>query len=196
MESAQGAWIQVDGKRVLGTVGRGITDHFGLQGQVDIEIGALSKAFGVIGGYIASPQVVIDYLIQRGRPFLFSSAATPADVAACIATLDILQNSAEAVQKLWENTSFFQDQLRDMGFDLGHTQTPITPIMVGDSQRAKAFSAEPFKAGVFAQAIKFPTVPQGTARLRLMLSASHSRPDLEFASQTLARTGKLCRVVD
>lgn len=184
------------GEGVLGSGGRGITDHFGLHGQVDIEIGTLSKAFGVIGGYVAAPQVVIDYVMQRGRPFLFSSATTPADVAACIAALDILQSSSEVVQTLWENTRFLQEQLRHMGFDLGRTQTPITPIMVGDAARAKAFSAELFKAGVFAQAITFPTVPPGTARLRLMLSACHSHSDLEFAAQTLARIGKLCRVVD
>jgi glycine C-acetyltransferase len=183
------------GEGVLGKGGRGITDHFGLHGQVDIEIGTLSKAFGVIGGYIAGEQVLIDYLVQRARPFLFSSATTPADVAACMAAVDILQHSDEAVQTLWQNTHFLQDQLRHLGFNLGHTKTPITPIMVGNAQCAKSFSRELFKAGVFAQAITFPTVPHDTARLRLMVSATHSRADLEFAVQKLEQIGQACQVI-
>ena len=174
------ALVMVDdahGEGVLGQGGRGITEHFALQGQVDLEIGTLSKAFGVMGGYVAGPQVLIDYLTQRGRPFLFSSATTAADVAACIAAVEILQQSAQAVQQLWENTRFFQAELRALGFDLGRTQTPITPVMVGDAQQAKTFSAELFKAGVFAQALAFPTVPRGTARDRksTRLNSSHSR---------------------
>jgi glycine C-acetyltransferase len=166
-----------------------------LHGQVDIEIGTLSKAFGVIGGYVAGPQVLIDYLKQRGRPYLFSSATTAADVAACIAAVEILQQLDHAVQQLWENTRFFQAALRVVGFDLGRTQTPITPIRVGDAQRARTFSTELFTAGIFAPAVAFPTVPRGTARLRLMLSATHTREDLEFAVQTLARVGRACRVI-
>jgi glycine C-acetyltransferase len=192
------ALVMVDdahGEGVLGTDGRGITDHFGLHGQVDIEIGTLSKAFGVIGGYVAGPQVLIDSLKQRGRPYLFSSATTAADVAACIAAVEILQQSDQAVRQLWENTRFFQGELRALGFDLGRTQTPITPIMVGDAQRAKTFSAELFTAGILAQAVAFPTVPRGTARLRLMLSATHTRQDLECAVQTLARVGQACQVI-
>jgi glycine C-acetyltransferase len=192
------ALVMVDdahGEGVLGTGGRGITDHFGLHGQVDIEIGTLSKAFGVIGGYVAGPQVLIDSLKQRGRPYLFSSATTAADVAACIAAVEILQQSDQAVRQLWENTRFFQGELRALGFDLGRTQTPITPIMVGDAQRAKTFSAELFTAGILAQAVAFPTVPRGTARLRLMLSATHTRQDLECAVQTLARVGQACQVI-
>jgi glycine C-acetyltransferase len=183
------------GEGVLGKGRRGITDHFGLQGQVDIEIGTLSKAFGVIGGYVAGPQVLIDYLKQRGRPYLFSSATTAADVAACIAAVEIMQQSDHAVQQLWENTRFFQAAMRAAGFDLGRTQTPITPIMVGDAQRARTFSTELFTAGIFAPAVAFPTVPRGTARLRLMLSATHTREDLELAVQTLARVGQACQVI-
>jgi glycine C-acetyltransferase len=192
------ALLMVDdahGEGVLGRGGRGITDHFGLQGQVDIEIGTLSKAFGVIGGYVAGPQVLIDYLQQRGRPYLFSSAATAADVAACIAAVDILQQSEQDVQRLWENTRFFQTAMRALGFDLGRTQTPITPVMIGDAQRARHFSTELFKAKVFAQAITFPTVPRGTARLRVMLSATHSREDLERALHTFAEVGWACRIL-
>jgi glycine C-acetyltransferase len=192
------ALVMVDdahGEGVLGRGGRGITDHFGLHGQVDIEIGTLSKAFGVIGGYVAGPQVLIDYLKQRGRPYLFSSATTAADVAACITAVEILQQSDQEVQQLWENTHFFQAALRAEGFDLGRTQTPITPIIVGDAQRAKTFSAELFTAGLFAQAVVFPTVPRGTARLRLMLSATHTRQDLELAIHTLARVGRACQII-
>ena len=196
--AAHDALVMVDdahGEGVLGAGGRGISDHFGLHGQVDIEIGTLSKAFGVIGGYVAGSQVLVDYLTQRARPFLFSSAATAADVAACIAAVDLLEASDEAVQRLWENARFFQTKLRELGFDLGRTQTPITPIMVGDASLAKTFSQGLFEAGVFAQAIAFPTVPRGTARLRLMLSASHSREDLAFALQALADVGRACRII-
>jgi glycine C-acetyltransferase len=151
------------GEGVLGTGGRGITEHFGLHGQVDIEIGTLSKAFGVIGGYVAGPGMLIDYLKQRGRPFLFSSAGTAVDVAACLAAVDMLQQTPHVVQQLWDNTRFCQAELRALGFDLGRTQTPITPVMVGGAQRAKDFSAALFHAGIFAQALAFPTVPRGTA---------------------------------
>jgi glycine C-acetyltransferase len=192
------ALVMVDdahGEGVLGTGGRGITDHFGLHGQVDVEIGTLSKAFGVVGGYVAGPRILIDYLKQRGRPYLFSSASTAADVAACLAAVDMLQHSPHVVAQLWENTRFFQAEMRALGFDLGRTATPITPIMIGDAQRAKAFSAALFHAGVFAQALAFPTVPQGTARLRAMLSALHTRQDLMFALQTLAQVGRDCEVL-
>jgi glycine C-acetyltransferase len=192
------ALVMVDdahGEGVLGRGGRGITDHFGLHGQIDIEIGTLSKAFGVIGGYVAGSRVLIDYLGQRARPFLFSSATTAADVAACIAAVDVLHESPQVVQQLWENTRYFQQALRALGFDLGRTQTPITPLMIGDAQRAKRFSAALFQARLLAQAVAFPTVPRGTARLRLMLSAVHTRADLDEAVQTLARVGKDCQIV-
>jgi glycine C-acetyltransferase len=192
------ALVMVDdahGEGVLGTGGRGITEHFGLQGQVDIEVGTLSKAFGVIGGYVAGAKILIDYLKQRGRPYLFSSASTAADVAACLAAVEVLQQSSQAVEQLWENTRFFQAEMRALGFDLGRTQTPITPIMVGDAQRAKELSALLFEAGVFAQAIGFPTVPRGTARLRLMLSALHTQEDLTFALKALGQTGRRCGII-
>jgi glycine C-acetyltransferase len=187
------AFVMVDdahGEGVLGRGGRGISDHFGLQGQVDIEIGTMSKAFGVVGGYVAGSQVLIDYVRQHARPFLFSSATPAADVAACIAAVELLQASDEAVQRLWENTRFLQQALREQGFDLGQTQTPITPLMIGDAPKAKTFSAALFEADVFAQALAFPTVPRGTARLRLMLSATHTREDLDYALQRLADVGR------
>jgi glycine C-acetyltransferase len=192
------ALVMVDdahGEGVLGLGGRGISHHFGLLGHVDVEVGTLSKAFGVIGGYVAGRQVLIDYLKQRARPYLFSSATTAADVAACIAAVDLLQQSQDKVAQLWDNTHFFQERMRALGFDLGHTQTPITPVMVGDAQRAKMLSAQLFNAGVFVPAVAFPTVPRDAARLRVMLSAAHSREDLEFALETFARMGRACAVI-
>jgi glycine C-acetyltransferase len=192
------AMVMVDdahGEGVLGLGGRGISHHCGVLGRVDVEVGTLSKAFGVIGGYVAGRQVLIEYLKQRARPYLFSSATTAADVAACIAAVELLQQSQEKVAQLWDNTHFFQACLRALGFDLGHTQTPITPVMVGDAQRAKLLSAQLFDAGVFVQAIAFPTVPRDTARLRVMLSAAHTREDLEFALEILARLGQACKII-
>jgi glycine C-acetyltransferase len=158
------ALVMVDdahGEGVLGLGSRGISHHFGLLGQVDVEVGTLSKAFGVIGGYVAGRQVLIDYLKQRARPYLFSSATTAADVAACLAAVALLQESQDKVEQLWENTRFFQERMRALGFDLGHTQTPITPVMIGEAQCAKRLSPQLFDAGVFVQAVAFPTVPRG-----------------------------------
>jgi glycine C-acetyltransferase len=193
-----GALVMVDdahGEGVLGLGGRGISHHFGLLGHVDVEVGTLSKAFGVIGGYVAGRQVLIDYLKQRARPYLFSSAATAADVAACIAAVELLQQSQDKVAQLWDNTHFFQERMQALGFDLGHTQTPITPVMVGDAQRATMLSAQLFHAGIFVPAVTFPTVPRDTARLRVMLSAAHTREDLEFALETFARMGRACEII-
>jgi glycine C-acetyltransferase len=192
------ALVMVDdahGEGVLGLGGRGISHHFGLLGQVDVEVGTLSKAFGVIGGYVAGRQVLIEYLKQRARPYLFSSAATAADVAACLAAVELLRQSQDRVAQLWDNTHFFQARLRALGFDLGRTQTPITPVMIGDAQRATMLSAQLFNAGIFVQAIAFPTVPRETARLRVMLSAAHTREDLEFALATFARLGRACQLI-
>jgi glycine C-acetyltransferase len=192
------ALVMVDdahGEGVLGLGGRGISHHFGLLGQVDVEVGTLSKAFGVIGGYVAGRQVLIDYLKQRARPYLFSSATTAADVAACLAAVALLHESQDKVEQLWENTHFFQERMRALGFNLGHTQTPITPVIIGDAPRAKILSAQLFNAGVFVQAVTFPTVPRGTARLRVMLSAAHSREDLVFALETFARLGRACQLI-
>jgi glycine C-acetyltransferase len=187
------AMVMVDdahGEGVLGRNGRGIVDHFGLHGRVDIEAGTMSKAFGVMGGYIAGSARLIDYLRQRARPFLFSSAATPADVAACIAAIDILEGSDEPVRKLWENADYFKAKLQDLGFDTGVTETPITPVMLGEAQTAWDFSKRLFAEGVFATAIAFPTVPRGKARIRAMLSAAHSREDLDFAIEKFASVGR------
>ena len=178
------------GEGVLGKGGRGIVDHFGLHGRVDIEIGTLSKAFGVVGGYVAGSRQLIEYLAQKARPFLFSSAVTPQDVAACIAAVDILSESTALVDRLWENARFFKENMKTLGFDTGKSQTPITPVMLGDARLATEFSKRLFEEGVFAQAIGYPTVPKGMARIRVMLSAAHSRDDLEFALTAFKKVGK------
>lgn len=187
------AMVMVDdahGEGVMGNAGRGIVDHFGLHGQVDIEIGTLSKAFGAVGGYVSGKQKIVDFLRQRARPFLFSSAATPADVAACIKAVDILTESGSLVEKLWDNSRYFQDKLRALGFDLGVTVTPITPVMIGDSNKAQAFSRSLFENGIFGMAISFPTVPKGKDRIRVMNSATHSKDDLDFAAGVFEQVGK------
>ncbi len=178
------------GEGVLGRGGRGIVDHFNLHGRVDIEVGTLSKAFGVVGGYIAGSKRLTDYLAQKGRPFLFSSAVTAADVAACIAAVDSLIASDTLVRKLWQNTVFFQEKMKRIGFNLGNTKTPITPVMIGDARVAKDFSQRLFEEGIFAQAIGYPTVPIGKARIRVMLSAAHSMDDLAWAIERFERIGK------
>jgi glycine C-acetyltransferase len=190
---AYGAMVMVDdahGEGVLGSHGRGIVDHFGLHGRVDIEAGTMSKAFGVMGGYIAGSADVVEYLRQQARPFLFSSAATPPDVAACIAAIDILQQTDEPVRKLWENANYFKRQMSELGFDLGGSETPITPVMFGEEKVAWDVSKRLFEEGIFATAIAFPTVPRGKARLRVMLSAAHSKEDLDFAIEKFAEVGK------
>jgi glycine C-acetyltransferase len=188
-----GAIVMVDdahGEGVLGRAGRGVADHFGLHDRVDIEVGTLSKAFGVVGGYVAGKKVIVDYLRQQARPFLFSSAVTPPDVAACIAAVDILQASGDLVKRLWQNTEYFKEQLRGLGFDLGKSETPITPVMIGDPKKAQDFSRELLENGVFAMAISFPTVPRGKDRIRVMNSATHAREDLDFAVSVFEKVGK------
>ena len=183
------------GEGVLGRGGRGIVDHFGLHGKVDIEIGTFSKAFGVMGGVAAGNAGLIEWFRQRGRPFLFSSAATPADVAACLAAVDLLEESTELVERLWSNADFFKKEMKALGFDTGHSVTPITPVMLGDAKLARAFSRELFEEGVFAMALGFPTVPVGKARIRVMISAEHSMDDLEQGLAAFASVGKRLGVV-
>ncbi len=183
------------GEGVLGKGGRGIVDHFSLHGKVDIEVGTLSKAFGVVGGIVAGNARIIEWLRQRGRPFLFSSASTVPDVAACLAAVDLLEESTELVDRLWENTRFFKAEMKRLGFDTAHSVTPITPIMLGEAPLAQQFSRELFDAGVFAMAIGFPTVPKGKARIRVMISAAHSRQDLEQGLQVFEKVGKHLGVI-
>lgn len=183
------------GEGVMGRGGRGIVDHFNLHGKVDVEVGTLSKAFGVVGGVVAGSPLVVEWLRQRGRPFLFSSAMTVPDVAACIAAVDILEESTELVDRLWENARYFKGEMKNLGFDTGLSTTPITPVMLGEAPLAQQFSRELFEAGVFAMAIGFPTVPRGKARLRVMISASHSRDDLDQGLQAFASVGRKLGVI-
>ncbi len=183
------------GEGVVGRGGRGIVDHFGLHGQVDVEIGTLSKAFGVVGGYVAGKQIIVDWLRQRGRPFLFSSAVTPADVAACIAAVDILEENTNLVDKLWKNGDYFKAGMQELGFDTGVSQTPITPVMLGDATLTQKFSRRLFEEGVFGTAIAFPTVPKGKARIRVMISAAHSQSDLDEALGVFKKVGRELDVI-
>ena len=183
------------GEVVLGKGGRGIVDHFDLHGKVDVEIGTLSKAFGVVGGCVAGNETIVEWLRQRGRPFLFSSAMTVPDVAACLAALDILESSTELVDRLWDNARYFKSEMKRLGFDTGLSTTPITPIMLGEAPLAQQFSRRLFEEGVFAMAIGFPTVPKGKARIRVMISAAHSRDDLDQGLAGFAKVGKELGVV-
>jgi glycine C-acetyltransferase len=183
------------GEGVLGRGGRGIVDHFGLHGQVDIEVGTMSKAFGVMGGIVAGQQVIIDWIRQRGRPFLFSSAMTIPDVAACLEAVALLEDSETLVKRLWANADFMKAHMQQMGFDIGHSQTPIIPLMLGEAPLAQQFSKRLFEAGVFAMAIGFPTVPQGKARIRVMNTAAHSQSDLEEALAIFQQVGHALGVI-
>jgi glycine C-acetyltransferase len=175
--------------------GKGIVHHFGLQGKVDVEVGTLSKAFGVVGGVIAGKKVVVDYLRQKARPFLFSSAVTPADTAACMAAVDLLEESSELVERLWENTRYFKAGMARLGFDTGRSQTPIVPVMLGEATLARDFSKKLFENGVFAMAIGFPTVPRGQARIRVMNTAAHTREDLDAGLAVFERVGRELGVI-
>lgn len=193
------AMVMVDdahGEGVLGRGGRGIVDHFGLHGRVDVEVGTMSKAFGVMGGYVAGSSALVEWLRQRGRPFLFSSAVTPPDVAACSAAVDLLAESTELVDRLWENARAFKGMMGAAGFDLGHSETPITPVMLGDEHVARELSHRLLATrNVFAQAISYPTVPKGKARIRVMISAGHSPEDLAYGTEAFAAVGEQLGVV-
>jgi glycine C-acetyltransferase len=183
------------GEGVLGRGGRGIVDHFGLHGKVDIEVGTLSKAFGVVGGVVAGKREIVEWLRQRGRPFLFSSAMTVPDVAACLAAVDLLEQSTELVERLWSNADTFKGEMAKLGFDTGKTATPIVPIMLGEAPLAQQFSRRLFEEGVFAMAIGYPTVPQGKARIRVMNTAAHSREDIERGLAVFEKVGKELGVI-
>ncbi len=183
------------GEGVLGKGGRGIVDHFGLHGKVDIEVGTMSKAFGVVGGMVAGDKVIIEWLRQRGRPFLFSSAVTAPDAAACLAAVDLLEGSTELVDKLWANAKYFKAEMKKLGFDTGVSETPITPVMLGEAPLAQQFSRGLFEEGVFAMAIGFPTVAKGKARIRVMISAAHDNDDLGKGLEAFAKVGKKLGVI-
>jgi glycine C-acetyltransferase len=193
------AMVMVDdahGEGVVGRGGRGIVDHFGLHGRVDVEVGTMSKAFGAVGGYVAGSTELIEWLRQRGRPFLFSSAVPPPDVAACLAGVEILDASTELVDRLWSNAGAFKSMMTAAGFDIGSSETPITPVMLGDEHLAREFSRKLLEEqAVFAQAISFPTVARGRARIRVMISAAHSEGDLLDGAAAFVAVGRELGVV-
>lgn len=178
------------GEGVVGKKGRGIVDHFNLNGEVDIEVGTLSKAFGVVGGFITGRREIIEYYRQKARQFLFSNGLSIPDTAALIEAVNILEESDKLVKKLWENGDYLKSKFKELGFDIGASETPITPVMLGDENLAKNFSLRLFEEGVYATAIKFPMVALGKARIRVMPSASHSKEDLDKAVEIFAKVGK------
>ncbi|MDQ2960808.1 MAG: glycine C-acetyltransferase [Candidatus Dormibacteraeota bacterium] len=187
------AAVMVDdahGTGVLGTNGRGTTDHFSLHGRVALNIGTLSKAVGVVGGYVAASQTVRDHLIHKARPFLFSSSHPPAVVMACVAAIDVLEQEPELIERLWANSAHFKRGLTDLGFDTGRSQTPITPVMCGEAPAAMALSDHLMKLGVFAQGIGFPTVARGQARVRTIVTATHTTDQLDAALEVFGEAGR------
>jgi glycine C-acetyltransferase len=182
---------------VLGNRGRGTIDHCGVHGRVDIQVGTLSKAIGAIGGYVCGSKDLIDFLYHRARPFLFSTSHPPSVTATCQAAFELLDSEAgeKLIKKLWANTKFFKNKLKKLGFKTGASETPITPILVGDAGKAFEFSRELFAEGVLAMAIGFPTVPEGKARLRTIVTATHKRADLGHAAEIIGRVGSKIGVV-
>lgn len=187
-----GAIMMVDDAHASGVLGRGgagTVDHFGLHGRVDIQVGTLSKAIGVLGGFIAGPRHLIDWLENRGRPYLFSTSAPPAVVAACIEALELIRDEPERIERLWANTRMFKAGLHELGFDTGESQTPITPVITGDEERTQVFARRLFEEGVFTPAIVYPTVPRGRARVRTIVTAEHTEDDLGRALEVFGRVG-------
>ncbi|MGB9197069.1 MAG: glycine C-acetyltransferase [Terriglobales bacterium] len=193
-----GAIMMVDDAHasgVLGHQGRGTVDHFGLHGRVDIQVGTLSKAIGALGGYVCGTRDLIDFLYHRGRPFLFSTSHPPSVAATCIAAFDVLQDEPQWMEQLWANTRFWKKELGLLGFNIGGqatpaSETPITPIIIGDGRLTMDFSRELFKEGIFGTGIAFPTVPEGKARIRTIMTATHTKEELQQALEVLARVGK------
>jgi glycine C-acetyltransferase len=198
-----GAIMMVDDAHasgVLGRNGRGTIDHFNVHGRVDVQVGTLSKAIGALGGYVCGSRDLIEFLYHRARPFLFSTSHPPSVAATCIAAFDVLEQEPERIEKLWENTRFFKKELGRLGFNIGGantpaSETPITPIIVGEGRLAMEFSRELFKEGVLGTGIAFPTVPEGKARIRTIMTATHTREQLEKALETLQRVGKRMGII-
>ena len=174
---------------VFGANGRGTVDHFGVHGRVDIQVGTLSKAVGALGGYVAGSRALIEFLYHRARPFLFSTSHPPSVAATCLAALDILEQEPQLIERLWDNTRFFKAGLQALGFDTGASQSPITPVITGEASRAMKLSDRLFEEGVFAQGIGFPTVPRDKARVRTIVTATHTREELQFALDAFAKVG-------
>jgi glycine C-acetyltransferase len=190
---SHGAIMMIDDAHssgVLGRNGRGTVDHYGLHGTVDIQVGTLSKAIGVLGGYVCGSRDLIDYLYHRARPFLFSTSHPPSVAASCLAAFDILEREPERIERLWENTRYFKGALAAAGFDTGASETPITPIMVGEAKMAHQFSSALFDEGLFSTGIGFPTVPKGRARIRTIVTATHTREQLDRAIDILTRVAR------
>jgi glycine C-acetyltransferase len=175
---------------VFGRNGRGTVDHFGMHGRVDVQVGTLSKAIGALGGYVAGSRSLIEFLYHRARPFLFSTSHPPAVVAACIAAIDVLEQEPELIERLWDNTRFFKAGLKDLGFNTGLSESPITPVIAGEGALAMKLSDRLFAKGVFAQGIAFPTVARDAARVRTIVTATHTRDELQFALDTFASVGR------
>jgi glycine C-acetyltransferase len=198
-----GAIMMVDDAHasgVLGRNGRGTVDHFGVHGRVDIQVGTLSKAIGALGGYVCGTRELIEFLYHRGRPFLFSTSHPPAVAATCIAAFDVLEQEPERIRQLWTNTNFFKRELGNLGFNIGgvntpRSETPITPIITGEGKLAMEFSRELFEQGVMATGIAFPTVPEGKARIRTIVTATHTQEQLEQALEVMGRVGKRLGII-
>jgi glycine C-acetyltransferase len=193
-----GAIMMVDDAHasgVMGAGGRGTVEHFGVHGMVDIQVGTLSKAWACLGGYVAGSQRLIEFLMQRARPLLFSTSHPPSVAATARAALDLIEEQPELIERLWENTRFFKSGLRRLGFDTGMSETPITPVLIGDEGQTMRFSDRLFDAGVFALGIAYPTVPRGKARVRTIVTAGHTREDLSRALDAFARVGREMGVI-
>ncbi|MGB7592714.1 MAG: glycine C-acetyltransferase [Terriglobia bacterium] len=180
---------------VLGRNGRGTVDHYNLHGRVDIQVGTLSKAIGALGGYICSTRDTIEFLYHRGRPFLFSTSHPPSVAATCLAAFEVLEEEPQLIDRLWANTNFFKEGLKKLGFNTGVSETPITPVIVGDAALAHEFSRQLFAAGVFAQSLGFPTVPEGKARIRTIVTATHTQEELTRALEILESVAKRLKII-
>ena len=180
---------------VLGRNGRGTVDHYNLHGRVDIQVGTLSKAIGALGGYVCSTRNTIEFLYHRARPFLFSTSHPPSVAATCIAAFEVLEEQPQLTEQLWANTRFFKQGLKRLGFNTGVSETPITPVIVGEAAVAHEFSRELFSAGVFAQSIGYPTVPNGKARIRTIVTATHTQGELSLALEILEKVGKKLKII-
>jgi len=180
---------------VLGKNGRGTIDHFGLHGRVDIQVGTLSKAIGALGGYVAGSMNLRKLLIHKARPLLFSTSHPPSVTATCIAAIDVLLNEPERIEKLWENTRYFKNGLKSLGFNIGVSETPITPVIVGEGALAMKLSDRLFEEGVFAQGIGYPTVPEENSRVRTIVTATHTKNDLDFALEAFEKVGKELAII-
>jgi len=180
---------------VLGRNGRGTVDHYNLHGRVDIQVGTLSKAIGALGGYVCSTRNTIEFLYHRARPFLFSTSHPPSVAATCIAAFEVLEEQPELTEQLWANTRFFKQGLKSLGFNAGVSETPITPVIVGEAAVAHEFSRELFSAGVFAQSIGYPTVPHGKARIRTIVTATHTQGELSLSLEILEKVGKKLKII-